>query len=88
MFCCFRRQRLGALVGRPFDPHALVCRPRHHAGSGEERVVDGIERDVGVIGLERDADYHDVVNVVQIIADALFSDAFMDATYDEVASRS
>ena len=81
-------QRLGAFVEIPFDFHAFVCPSRHHAGSGKERVVDGIERDVGVAMLEGDADDYDVVNMVQVLSDSLLADMRLYAPYDDVSSRS
>lgn len=81
-------QRLRALVGIPFDLHALVDGPRHHAGSGEEGVVDGVERDISVAVSERHTDDHEVVDMVQVLPNTLFGDAWVYPTYYDVSSRS
>ena len=82
------RQRLRAFVRIPFDLHAFVCASRHHAGSGKERIVDGVERDVGVAVLEGNADDYDVVDMVQVLPDSLLADMRLYAPYDDVSSRS
>ena len=82
------RQRLRAFVRIPFDFHAFVCASRHHAGSGKERVVDRVERDVGVAMLEGNADDYDVVDMVQVLPDSLLADMRLYTPYDDVSGRS
>ena len=80
-------QRLRAFIRIPFNPHALVCSSRHHAGSGEEGIVDRVERDVGVTVLERNRDDNNVVDMVQVTHDKFLID-IVGTTYDDVSSRS
>lgn len=66
------REWLRAFVVVKADSHALVSDAGHHAGSGEQRVVDRVRRDIGVSLAETHADDHQVVDVFEILADHLF----------------
>lgn len=66
------------------DLHTLVYRARHQAGPCIHSIVDRIGGYVGVSLIEPDAQYHEIVDMVQLLADKCFSYVWIDPTYHYV----
>lgn len=62
----------------------MNLRSAHHAGSRKHGVVDGIGADVAATADKLDLDHHEVVDMVEILADGLLLDSRIAAADDEV----
>lgn len=63
----------------------MHLRPTHHAGSGKHGIVNGICLDVTAAAHEVNSDHYQVVNVVQILTNALFCESRIATTENEVS---
>jgi hypothetical protein len=65
-----------ALIFEVPDLAAFVLQPRHHASASKRRVTDGVRVDIGVGSKKSDVNDDELVDVVHILADSLFGQAF------------
>ncbi len=49
--------------------------------------MDGVQGQESITGFEGDADDNEVVNMIKVFTETLFSDIRMNATYDQVSGR-
>lgn len=82
------RHRHVALVRVVLDLQALVQRPAHHARSREERIVDGVGRDedVSALVVDLDGDDDQIVDMLEIVTDALLVHASVCTTSNDDVS--
>jgi hypothetical protein len=77
---------LSTLIWPELDFDFLVLKSGMHAASSHEGVVDAVERDIGVAILEEKVNNFQVVDVLEVIADAAVGHVVSGEADDQVAS--
>lgn len=75
------------LVREEFNFASSVFLTTHHAGAGEERVVDGVCAYVGVTVPELDIDDNKIVNMLHVDSDLGFHETFVGSGADKNVAR-